>query len=581
MRDLISSGKKRGQDSPPAADLLTLNDREAPLSVWLKRHSVAVFLVLVAVASLRIISTYQVFSHTYDEPAHLACGMEWLVKGTYRYEPQHPPLARVAAALGPRLDGASDYGGPEMIGEGLTILYGSGHYDRTLALARLGILPFFWIAALVVYLWAKRYFGEPCAAFAVLCFSLLPPVLAHAGFATTDMALTAMTGAAFLAALVWAERPGWGRSLVFGSTTALAILSKFSALAFIPVSLVATFLWFVAAERPRLSALTRQVGIYALPFCVVLLSTFLMVWAGYRFSVGPVTFSTVPLPFPELYAGVHDVLFHNHVGSLSYLLGTAGTSGWWYFFLVVLAVKTPLPFFALLLAGAFIPHNIVARRGVASAWSFSLAILLFCLCSKINLGVRHILPVYLGFSVVTGLGAVRLLELSRNQRAAGWLLGVLLLAFTADSACAHPDYLAYFNALAGDAPERILVDSDLDWGQDVKRLAARLRQVGAQQLSFTPWAPADPELQGLPPTRPADPLHPTPGWNAVSLTMLKKDRFGYTGKNSAIQLWADKIPPTERIGKGIWLWYFPPPKPQAQAPVTVPANPEAKDPQAR
>jgi hypothetical protein len=85
--------------------------------------------------------------------------------------------------------------------EGQALLYEGGHYDRNLFLARLGILPFFWIASLVVYIWAKCSCGEPVAAFSVLSFTFLPPVLAHAGLATTDMALMAMVGCAFLIGL--------------------------------------------------------------------------------------------------------------------------------------------------------------------------------------------------------------------------------------------------------------------------------------------------------------------------------------------------------------------------------------------
>jgi hypothetical protein len=112
-----------------------------------------------------------VFSHVVDEPAHIACGMQYLSKGVYRYEHQHPPLARVAAAIGPYLADVRSLNGPEMWAEVLTLLYEGGHYDRNLFLARLGILPFFWIASLVVCVWAKRYCGEPCASFSVLLFS--------------------------------------------------------------------------------------------------------------------------------------------------------------------------------------------------------------------------------------------------------------------------------------------------------------------------------------------------------------------------------------------------------------------------
>ena len=75
------------------------------LNGWLARHSGLLSVLLVILASVRIVSTYHVFSQTSDEPAHIAAGMQWLDQGIYQYEPLHPPLARVATALGPFLDG--------------------------------------------------------------------------------------------------------------------------------------------------------------------------------------------------------------------------------------------------------------------------------------------------------------------------------------------------------------------------------------------------------------------------------------------------------------------------------------------
>ena len=197
----------------------------------------------VALGSLRIVATYTVFNHTVDEPAHIACGMEWLERGTYRMEDQHPPLARFAAALGPYLSGIRLQGvwdrNPTQFGmydEGQHIYYAGDHYDRTLVLSRLGVLPFFWVACLAVYFWARRFFGIPTAVVSVWLFSFLPAVLAHAGLGTTDMALTAFVGAAFVAMLAWAENPTLRRSALFGVAGALAVLSKFSSLVFFPAA---------------------------------------------------------------------------------------------------------------------------------------------------------------------------------------------------------------------------------------------------------------------------------------------------------------------------------------------------------
>src|SRR5271169_611950 len=114
----------------------------------------------------------------------------------------------------------------------------SGHPERELTLMRLGILPFFLLAAAVVYLWARRHFGNAVAAVATGLFTLLPPVLAHAGLATTDMPLTGCLAAAFFALMLWAEAPTWQHSLLLGLATALAVVSKFTALGYLPVAAV-------------------------------------------------------------------------------------------------------------------------------------------------------------------------------------------------------------------------------------------------------------------------------------------------------------------------------------------------------
>ena len=96
----------------------------------MRRYSIIAFLVLVLLGSIRIISTYAIFSATYDEPAHLATGMEWLDLGTYRLEPQHPPLARVLTALGPYLAGARNHGLRNINVEGTAILSAGGTRKR-------------------------------------------------------------------------------------------------------------------------------------------------------------------------------------------------------------------------------------------------------------------------------------------------------------------------------------------------------------------------------------------------------------------------------------------------------------------
>lgn len=194
-------------------------------------------LLLVSAGLFRITSTYGTYWQIWDEPFHIAAGMEWLDKKQYTYEQFHPPLARVMSALGPYLSGIR--GDREAKSardawlEGGTILHTGGAYERNLTLARIGILPFFAAASLIVVWWGYAYGGFATALLAVLLFTTLPPVLAHSGFATLDMACAAMVAAALFFYTRWLEHPSPAHSILWGLTTALAVLSKLSSLGFL------------------------------------------------------------------------------------------------------------------------------------------------------------------------------------------------------------------------------------------------------------------------------------------------------------------------------------------------------------
>jgi hypothetical protein len=508
--------------------------------------------LLVLIASARIASTYTVFNHTADEPAHIASGMQWLDRHVYLYEPQHPPLARVAAALGPYLLGIRWQGTPgtgleqESL-EGAKILYKDHHYDLTLALARLGTLPFFWLACLVVYAWGKRSHGAPAAVIALFFFSFLPPILAHASLATTDMALTAFLGAAFLTGLQWTERPTWKHGLLFGAATGLAAVSKFSSLVFFPAAAALALAGYLFFQRPARAALISSVKERLPSFGLAVATGAIIVAAVYRFSLS------------ALFGGLRAVEAHNTEGHFAYLLGRRSTGGFWYFYPVVLAVKTPLALVVLL--GLALWWTCRERGRVRRDWpvlAFVAGILLVALFSRINIGVRHILPVYFGFSLLAAGAVADWMEQARARPWIGAGLGVLMVWFAGSSLGCHPDYLAYTNELAGSAPEKVLADSDLDWGQDMKRLSARLREVGATQVTFDPTILADFEGElGFPRMLPSSPVAPSPGWNAVSLSLWKVRRLRLLDTHPEAVLWPDRVPPGERVGKGIMLWYFP------------------------
>lgn len=531
---------------------------------FLERNSLYFVIALLLLGTVRIVSTYSVFSYTFDEPAHLACGMEWLDKGAYTWEPQHPPLARVAGALGPYLMGIRSQNTPRvdiysMTYEGIGVLFNNGRYDEAMSLARLGILPFYWVGCLVVYFWARRYGSRATAVIALFLFSFLPPILAHAGLATTDMACTAFLAAAFFAGVVWMEEPGGRTGALFGLAAGLAISSKFSVLPYFAVAAVFAFAWFWFAERPKVDVFreTRQ----RIPSLVLAgLVAFTIVWAIYRFSFGKVYFANISLPAPELFAGIRDVLKHNAEGHPGYLLGTPSKNGFWYFYLVDIAVKTPLALLALFFIGAAAWKNRALLRRAYLPLAFAAGILAVAMFSHINIGIRHVMPLYAGMCITAAAGVARLIESSAARPWIGWAAALLMAWYGGSSLISHPDYLPYFNELAGSHAENIVVDSDLDWGQDMKRLGAKLREVGARQVYLLPMSLGNLEKQfGFPPVVDnIDALNPSPGWNAVSLTVLKQRRLGMRDRYPNLQPWPDRIEGGELIGKSTRLYYFPP-----------------------
>jgi hypothetical protein len=164
-------------------------------------------------------------------------------------------------------------------------------------------------------------------------------------------------------------------------------------------------------------------------------------------------------------------------------------------------------------------------------------------------------------AIIAGFGAASLLTSASRRRIAA-SLGVLLLAWqVVSSAAAHPDYLSYFNEIGAREPERIIVDNDLDWGQDLNRLSEKLRELGTKEVALSYFGTADIARHGLPAVRPLVPYQPTTGWVAISLYNLKlrglslKEKMG---KPDSPWAWLQVYKPVATVGKSIRLYYVPP-----------------------
>jgi hypothetical protein len=265
------------------------------------------------------------------------------------------------------------------------------------------------------------------------------------------------------------------------------------------------------------------------------------------------------MPAPEILSGLMEVRLHNDQGHAAYLLGQNSLDGWWYFFPVAVAVKTPLGFLLLALLGtgaALALPSKYAPWQLRAAGVCGLAIIAACMPAHLNIGVRYTLPAFPMLAVAAAYGAMILFRRGRWK----WLaVGLLAWAGTA-SLLAHPDYIPYFNELAGRHPERILVDSDLDWGQDMQRLSTRLRQLGVEHVYLACHYSGDDSKLGLPEWDGLPPFQPVKGWVAVSFTKL--ETYGWYAAREMRRPgraydWLNAYRPAERVGKSILLYYVP------------------------
>jgi glyoxylase-like metal-dependent hydrolase (beta-lactamase superfamily II)/4-amino-4-deoxy-L-arabinose transferase-like glycosyltransferase len=552
-----------------------------------------VLAISTVVALFVVAATYPTFSNTYDEPAHLGTGLELLDRGTYHYEHHHPPLARLAIALGPYVAGqrsaeaqASPASDPttdfwtrmaQGYDEGRRVLY-EGGYDRTLTLARLGILPFLLVALVVTYAWTRSLLGDWPAVAATFLLATVPPFLGNAGIATLDVPVAALGVAAIWAFCRWLDRPVLWTTVALGMTAGGAIMTKFSAIPFLAVSFISIFAWRAAVGSPqRVAAISVAHLRTAIGVAATMLIVFWICYGlGFTSIADPsnrpyesidnllgkgsaaskivsdiVELPVVPEFVPQMWRGIQDVAYHNRIGHRSFLLGEVQSQGWWYYYLVAFAVRTPLPLlaFGLIGLGWMLAASVRRRdwRLAAPALAFT-SVLAFCsIYSKINLGVRHVLILYPLLAMAASYTAAQMILSLRRKAPAFVIVGCLLAAQAAISIRAFPDLMTYFNVIAGSAPERVLMPIDVDWGQDLKRLEAELRKRKVDRVAVSYYGSADLQRHDLPGYSPLVPHTPQTGWIAVSLWKLTRD-LDYD--------WLRSFEPVARVGSSINLYHL-------------------------
>jgi hypothetical protein len=441
---------------------------------------------------------------TWDEPLYLAAGYSYWTTGRYEINPEHPPLAKLLCSLPlyamyPLRLGtqSAEWKKGDFVMAGNLFLYrNTVPPDDLLFAGRLVTIGLTLLFGMYLAWWTRRRFGAGAGLFVVALFAFDPNIVAHGRYVTNDLCVSLFI---FTTCTLWMEyliSGEWRWLALTGLNLGLAFASKYSAL-YLPVALVA----MAVAWRWREFRRVVWVG------PVVLLSLFVVavVYSPEiaRSSELPPLATAISRagatgPLLSFFAGrLHAPAYtfltgidwqsrHNSTGHPAYLLGQVSTMGWWYYFPVVFAVKTAAATLAGILLALLLLWRSERRRILAVLLLPAAAYFGLTMLSHIDLGVRSLLPVYPLLYVA--MGAV-LLERRRLRWAA---LAVAVLA-AVESAAVYPSYLAFFNVLAGgpDAGPKYLLDSNLDWGQDFKKLGRYLNANGIQSIRLGFFANVD------------------------------------------------------------------------------------------
>ena len=414
----------------------------------------------------------------------------------------------------------------------------------------LGRLPTVFLGLLLACLIGRFAFDLTKRSFlgvlALTITALDPNILAHSGLITTDLGL--VVGVVLATWLLWRywQAPSWRNVLFAGIAFGLLQNTKFTALLFVPLFALVILIGLIVAARQK-----RPVGAMVVQLLVgYVVVSLLTLWACYGFNIGRLP-SELPafsgilggkmLPFPHYLEQLADIGNRATKSTPAFLWGDYSDRGWWYYFPITFAVKTPLPSLLLLVDALLIGSIIRSKRNQLFGYALllipSLGYLAIGMSGSVNIGYRHILLLVPFIALIVAY----LLRDSVTQAFVRWMTTIFALWLIAVTWWNAPDFLSYFNLIAGGSANgwRVLVDSNLDWGQSLPSLATWMKENDVPSVRLSYFGESRPEYYGInytglpsfpprlaaPDAIPHYPNDPAPGVYAISATNLQGVMF--------------------------------------------------------
>lgn len=522
----------------------------------MKRSALSLLLaVVVAGAGTFLVLDHQrLDSPTIDEPFHALASAEVAIAGTYYANLEHPPLAkllagvclRAAGARPPRFSQPFEMKSAEQPGP---FCYHNAIPPETLFKAARRPFPIlFFILVLTSFLAGRRIGGNVAGLLGAAFVAFEPGSVAHAGLLHTDVLAELGFLATLFAAHVAFERRSFAHWALVGLLLGLSLSGKFSCVLLVPVLVLLALVSILIDRRRGEGAERRLFGGLLIAFGVgaaTLLGVYAIAMrnmdrAGARTAVRihllasvrearPATverlvaLSRVCPPLAHYLAGLVGISRQNELGgNVNVLHGRLSQEGFWDYFFVAFGVKSALGLLLAAALGVALLLRNVRRLDFTLALLFLPVVYLFVstMGASYNIGIRHVLPVYPLLALTAIAAVARFLP-----RRAGWsALGLCAALQLVETASVHPHEISFFNILVGGPSHGAewLNDSNLDWGQDLDRLAIELRRRGEARGATIAYFGGGLSTRECPEARTFDPLTTplTPGLYAVSSFIL-------------------------------------------------------------
>ncbi len=476
-------------------------------------------------------------SITWDEDDHIYAGyMSWK-HADFGLNPEHPPLVKLIASLPLlnmqlRVPALQDrnfkheafLGGKEFLFK--------NDADAMLFRARMAAAIFTLLLALLVFLAAKEMFGTIAGFIALVLLVFDPNLLAHGAVVGTDAGLSCFMFASIYAFYRYVKVPSTWRLILVGGATGLTLACKHTGILVFPMLFMLAISEVVLRRRTETGSdvpvsTGQSVRQLAVGLVVITAISLTILWASYGFRYeARADGRQINPPFSDFVQGLsrpHEVRllqtvarFHllpeSYIYGLadvrimsdfytSFLLGKIYPHGVWFYFPLAFLIKSSLSFLILMLIAiwAIATRRLTEWREVLFLTLPPIFHLAIAMSSGMNIGVRHILPMYLFFAVLIGGVSSRLIS---ENRAWAYVVAALLVFQAISTSRTYPAYLAYANELWGGPANvhNLLSDSNADWGQQLKSVKHYLDARGLKDCWFIYFAEGvvDTSYYGIP-----------------------------------------------------------------------------------